>query len=169
MRVLINREEWGVGLRDYCTETKKRKDRMAGSGGEFRHGQGQASMLNSHGFRCCLGFMMNAAGFTDDEISEFTSPQELVDCMKYRQIPEDRQEVQATLVSRLPKGFQKGRCDVNVDLQDELVELNDNPYFSAEVREKLIKEKFAEVGIEVEFVGQYKADVLEKREDDEAS
>ena len=119
-------------------------------------GQGSAEsrlQRSEDGCRCCLGFYcLQLAGFPESEIVDKTSPQELDDGVKITALHEllffneedDQQYVDSSLTGEL------------IDINDyELGAPHQYEQFkiaTEQERERLITEKFASIGVEVEFI-----------------
>jgi hypothetical protein len=104
---------------------------------------GKLSYLRDReGDQCCLGFYASACGISDEVLLERTSPDE-VGGPGEADIPHQMQ----WLVTKDALG--EGR--VSSDACDELMWLNDKPFFDPVARELAIAKAFAAQGITVEF------------------
>jgi hypothetical protein len=99
-------------------------------------GAGDGLLLDSNGHRCCLGFLGQQLGCSDDEQRSVGLPQELPSADKWP----------ATLVLKR-HGF--GYTDAGPI--DTIVSINDAVDDSDEEREAELTELFAAKGIDVEF------------------
>lgn len=100
---------------------------------------GKRALLNEQGGKCCLGFVCNALGFSDEEIQNIFTPRLL---------------------------FKKTKNSKLNSLIDEdnfhnpnthhAMSANDSESLSEKDREYLIASNLAKIGFDVEFVGEGK-------------
>lgn len=96
-------------------------------------------LLRTDGCRCCLGFDLQRRGFTDEQLLDVGVPEAV--------------ETDAP-IDGLTFAFEDERDGFGPTGTNELlVEFNDNPDLSESERELRITSAFAEIGVEVEFVG----------------
>ena len=107
---------------------------------EWLRGEGSnESGLLCNGRLCCLGFYSRALGFSDLDLREATAPSMLIDNLGVK------------FDSKL---LENDRLLYGVDTKEStyLMTVNDNPDLEDQKREEILTQKFAELGIEVEFV-----------------
>ncbi len=85
---------------------------------------------------CCLGFLACAVGFTKEQISNVASPQH----------PDLHESY-----SKWPEGIMRSSGYLTQEAES-LINYNDGMSLSEEQRETLLKDTFAKMNIEVEFV-----------------
>lgn len=106
-------------------------------GGDARtHEHGKTHLLNILGERCCLGFIANAMGCTDEQIRHKEGPSDLG-------IP----------LGRLTTTFQGKH--LGSELSRNAIRINDSNWLSRDERERHLIELFTPEGIHLEFVGEY--------------
>lgn len=89
---------------------------------------------------CCLGFLAVASGYTEEQISNQTTPGGLASSLSSDPEP-----------NKWPKGIMED-SRLHTDNTCNLMAMNDDPMYSDEEREDFLKKNFARIGIEVEFV-----------------
>ncbi len=124
MKLVIKRSEWARG-------SVKDTERVA-----------NLLYAKQDGTRCCLGFLGNACGYTDQELQGYGLPSDVVN--------------DAGLYNKWGRFLLHG-CDENnrrTDslIVDDLIEINDDTNITESEREADIAEIFAKHGVEVEFV-----------------
>lgn len=105
---------------------------------EWLRGEGSVrSMLfrNSDNHRCCLGFLGNACGISDQDMRGKSTPLSLYNTSESE-----------------GKKFPEPMLEKNGGVVDTLMDINDTYGMSAEERERRLRETFSVIGIEVEFV-----------------
>lgn len=86
---------------------------------------------------CCLGFLGEACGVSRDLMWDKASPRQL------------SIEAKAMYPARL---FQLRYEDDGLSPMGRLMNINDNPNLSEEIREKMIIDKMSDLGVAVEFI-----------------
>lgn len=128
MKVIINRAEWNVGFK------RSRVSRLL-------------QWNNGERFQCCLGFLANELGATDEQILDKHLPSVVVGEDIYW--PDK-------MYCGVPNTDYHNR---NVQWQDFFVYINDNKDMDNDIREGWIQIGFKELfGYDVEFVGKYPGD-----------
>lgn len=102
-------------------------------------------LLRCDGKRCILGFYLAACGIPDEELMGFPSPGNLFGGTT-------TEEVSSKIPGWLIDRNRHDDC-YNSVLAERLMEVNDDETFSDEKREQVIREIFAQHGVEVRFVG----------------
>lgn len=101
------------------------------------HGTGPSELLNTEGYMCCLGFYGRACGIRPSRLLGREVPSEM-----------PRTKAYVPLVKRDEHGY-----NVNT-LGNHLIKANDHFQIDTE-RECRVGELFAELGVKVEFTGEY--------------
>lgn len=100
---------------------------------------GQCSSLNATGRRyngmCCLGFLAISCGFSEEEIENAVSPE----------------DVSSDKGGLWPPGI-LSQAGNNTDICLELMRFNDTGSLDDSYREEVLRNTFKEIGIEVSFV-----------------
>lgn len=113
---------------------------------EWYRGKGSGASLlldNSTDLKCCLGFFALACGIPKDSIAGEPTPARV-----FTHKQQDNQFFYELTENPDPDDDlpeDNARCR-------ELMNINDDPSLLVEVRENLIRNKFAELGHEVEFI-----------------
>jgi hypothetical protein len=113
IKVTIDRSKWRTG-----------------SGSKYATGLGATKLLNSDGFMCCLGFCCKAAGCSDKDIMNITSP---VGVYSFNLAGTSLRYSQFSL---------------------KAMEINDGSLIR-EVKEQKLSELFRDSSFEIEFTGEY--------------
>lgn len=143
-KLTINRAEWLCG--GHPLKNRGRKSEVA------------TFLCVKHewkNFRCCLGFLGNACGLSDEDMMNEPMPSDLgTDIQKFPDV----------LFLAVPESFGRwlGRhylwpsvLDDGPRLQEVLARLNDREDVEQSERERLIKQGFEYLGYDVEFVGEF--------------
>ena len=118
-----------------------------GEGGEHKTGSGETSLLNGHGYMCCLGFACLNQGLSEDQIRNIGEPGEVKhhsDFWEESTYPEAEYLID--------------NCGGNTQLSNKAMVINDNEDTTPEEKEALLIELFTEYtdGKFVPlFVGEY--------------
>ena len=105
------------------------------------HGFGPTKMLNSDGFRCCLGHIAKQCGFTDDQLCNRDTPVDVV-----------------RAVGSEPAGFLVERDEYgsgDTDLTNSAIGINDSDELGLAEREDDLRTLFRKHGYRLRFVGSY--------------
>ena len=114
------------------------------------HGEGQTYLLNESEYRCCLGFLCQRIGFSDDEILGIGRPAKIRTARDHLYEYPFNELVQVSgLIMDSERQFISG------DLAVAAVRINDNLKLTDSQRESELKKLFGNYKIEVEFVGEY--------------
>jgi len=111
---------------------------------------GPSQLLNEDGFMCCLGFYLEACGLHRDALFTQLDPSQVLesDAAEPEQIP-------AWLLNAGDLDETGGKVQSS-DLCNSLISDNDDDeYLLDDTRETSIANRFLEVGVDVEFVGEY--------------
>lgn len=111
------------------------KWRCGGSDEKNARGYGQTSLLNHENFQCCLGQIGSQLGY--ERLLSIGEPGDLFD-------EEDKFE-ESCIVNY------NGQ---NTKLSIDAMKINDETSYTLPEREKLLRERFAEEGIKLKFVGK---------------
>lgn len=113
-------------------------------------GSGETLLLNNFGQKCCLGFAAEQlCGATEAEILDESTP-EAVASVFLRGLPE--------LVEKTDLDDLEDRDYSNTDLCECLMQTNDDTHYpdiDSPQREEDIRTRFAAIGVDVEFTGEY--------------
>ena len=139
-KLTIDRNKWVRGTADsyassgsdYRTAIEKARDNI--------HKFGSSYLENSYGNMCCLGFYSKACGVEDIQIiglpSAYVNMRKTIpECFK--PFIED---------AKLEWGYEGSH------LQGQLIRVNDDASLTEQERETRIKQLFATIGVEVEFI-----------------
>lgn len=107
-----------------------------------RGGKQATYLLDSHGQMCCLGFYSLACGFTEAEIKLKALPTDL--CSR---------ETSPKNKRAWKKLFSKHVTHNTSEKEDLFAAINDRKSISDKMRESLLTKEFAEIGVDVKFVG----------------
>jgi hypothetical protein len=95
-------------------------------------GQGDGSLLRN-GARCCLGFLAKAAGFSDDDMRNFSELTELIDHLDHLGSP---------------------HIDGLACVEQVVIDVNDGRHITDRKREAKLTRLFKSIGIDVEFTDE---------------
>ena len=120
------------------------------TGGEgYRHtGIGDTQLLNDDGYMCCLGFYCLQAGVPQDKILNVGEPDDIVNVREFY----DKSEDFAFLL--VDRDYDDDSM-INTDFTRTAIRINDKESITPDEREKMIKDHFKYMGIEVVYEGQY--------------
>ena len=104
-----------------------------------------SELLNIMGNMCCLGFLGKACGYNDEDLKQVPSPGYIV-----------YEYIDGKVLSKFPSSLVMLDAKHPFECRDtpacrNLMKINDDEEISDQEREKLLTEKFLEIGIEVEF------------------
>lgn len=139
-KVVIERAWWRAG-KHYAPQAN-----------ETTHGRGDTRLINTQGYRCCLGFAANQlANISDDQLLS-------------KPMPEDVGLLIPFLTKENTEGFkltedgcilQNHKKIINTQLSDDASVINDSHNMPLKEKEEFLIELFARHGIELEFTGEY--------------
>lgn len=110
-----------------------------GGVGPKKTGKGKTQLLNTSGYKCCLGFLCEAVG-VEKSIKEIVNPAYLK--INIPQITE-------------PLPALSGRIG-NTNLSRDAMEINDDSQLSPRQKEDKLKQLFKDSCYQLKFVGEYK-------------
>lgn len=113
-------------------------------------GKGNTHLLNSAGYMCCLGFVCNQIGFTNEQILNIGMPEEIPEEV-FKKVKEDND---VTPIFSITK-HRGHMVYFNNDLSEKAISINDDPVIGVIEREVKLTELFAKHGHELEFKGEY--------------
>lgn len=107
-------------------------------------GVGESKLFNGQHFQCCLGFYLEACGVDLRNLEDVAAPSQLDGAARAR--------IEAWLIDlesqhNLPED--STACKILMSINDGIFSKSDS------VREQKVTAKFAEAGVEVEFIGEY--------------
>lgn len=109
--------------------TIKRSEWLRGEGGTESY-----LLRKADNKKCCLGFLALSCGFNEAQILDISSPEDTENKLLW------------------PKSILREELDKDSDITFTLVKLNDNENLLESERELRLKEEFANIDIDVEFV-----------------
>jgi len=116
-----------------------------GASGDSKTGLGNTFLLNNEGFMCCLGFFCLSAGLKENHIRSAGTPRDAVFDHNINLMP----------IAESNSDDDDG-IYIDTDFGSGAVDINDSETIDSKTREIQVKDHFATVGIEVEFIGEYK-------------
>lgn len=129
MKVVIDRSMWYRGLGDSGSALRRRSD----------------------GKMCCLGFVGIACGYTPEQISGMSTPDDVLNFGQgHVRAPAETSKWPEALAAKTM--FDNGWGDTA--LTNSLITVNDSLTMGDDEREKRIGNLLASAGVEVEFVGE---------------
>ena len=109
----------------------------------FKRDRGPSRLLNNKGFKCCLGFHALACGFTEDEIRDKPTPNNLI--INLRQTGDKRVENLGVL-----RGSYDNNNFAHSSVCERIIATNDSSLNQYEIEAELTK-LFAEIDITIKF------------------
>jgi hypothetical protein len=116
-----------------------------GASGNSNTGVGSTSLLNDQGYMCCLGFFCLSAGLKENDVRGAGTPRDAIFDHNINLMP----------IAESNSDDDDG-IYIDTHFCDGAVNINDSETIDSKTREIEIKNHFATVGIEVEFIGEYK-------------
>ncbi len=137
-KLIIDRSKWRTGGNPTTTN---------------KTGLGFTLLLNDAGFMCCLGFESLRCGIPSDKLLNTGEPGEIT--------PEAKLTIKIQHLVTIKYEYDEDTENyyINTNFTDIAMRLNDDYDLTSEEREERIKEHFATVDIEVEYIGEYTKDV----------
>lgn len=120
------------------------------TGGEGYHhtGIGDTQLLNDDGYMCCLGFYCLQAGIPSEKILNVGEPDDIINVREFYDKSED---ISFLLLDR----DHDDDSMINTDFVNTAIRINDKESITPDEREKMIKDHFKYMGIEVVYEGEY--------------